>query len=248
MRPAFASAWRSELVKVTTVRGLWIAAVLSTAAIPLISLISAGTGGLGHDDTVTSAAAAGTIAGLLAFGTWGVSIAAGEHTHATIAVSLASVPRRGAFVGAKLAAGAAIAGSGALVSSVLALLIVRAVLPRGAHHYGNPAALLSIVLAVVAVTIVGTSIGLLTRSSTSGIVILFGALLLPGAAAGLLGGLQPWIVGASPSTVVTQAVGGAQLAHDQTFPPGTAAAMLTMVGIATLLAVISGITVTRRDA
>lgn len=174
-------------------------------------------------------------------------LAAGEHVHGTMAVTLAAVPRRGRLLAAKLAATGALAASGALVSSVLALLVVRAVSPAGSHRWGNPLALLGVVATVVAVAAVGTAAGLVAQSSTASVAVLAAAVLLPQAAAGLLGSLQPWVVGASPSTVVTQVVGGGQLSPDQAFPWGTLAAVLAMLLVAALVAATAGVVLARRD-
>jgi hypothetical protein len=95
--------------------------------------------------------------------------------------------------------------------------------------------------------VVGAALGLLVRTSTASIAIVAAAVLLPKAAAGLLGGLQPWVVGASPGTVITQAVGGAQLGSDQTYPGGTFLAVVTMLLVAGAVAVGSGYAFNRRD-
>jgi ABC-2 type transport system permease protein len=241
------SAFHAEVLKITTVRGLWLGAVLATVAVPLFSLLVVGTGGLGVDDTVTSGAATGTIVGLLAFGAWAASLAAGEYAHHTISVSLATVPRRNVLYGAKLAATSATAGAGALVSGIAAVLIVRLAAAPGEHELGRPAALLGLVAAVVAVAVLGAAVGIVTRSTTASITIVAVAVLLPKAAGGLLGGLEPWVVGASPGTVVTQLVGGAQLASDQTYPPGDLAAVATMLAVAAVVAVVGAVAFQRRD-
>ena len=57
------AAFHAEVLKITTVRGLWLGAVLATVAVPLFSLLVVGTGGLGVEDTATSGAATGTIVG-----------------------------------------------------------------------------------------------------------------------------------------------------------------------------------------
>jgi hypothetical protein len=241
------AAVRAEVLKVTTVRGLWIGAVLASVAVPLFSLLVVGTGGLGADDTITSGAASGTVIGLLAFGAWAGTLAAGEYAHHTISVSLASIPRRSVLYGAKLAATAAAAGAGALLASVTSLVIVRLATPPGEHDLGHPAALLALVAAVVAVAITGAAVGVLTRSTTASIGIVAVAVLLPKAAGGLLGGLQPWVVGASPGTVVTQVVSGAQLASNQTYPAGDLAAVATMLAVAALVAGTGAVVLHRRD-
>ena len=238
---------RSEVLKVTTVRGLWLGAVLATVAVPLFSLLVVGTDGLGVDDTITSGAATGTIVGLLAFGAWAATLSAGEYARQTMSVTLATVPRRSVLYGAKLVATAAITGAGALVSALASLGIVRLAATPGEHELGRPASLVVLVLAIVAVSVLGTAVGLLTRSTTAAITIVVLAVLLPKAAGGLLGGLEPWVVGATPGTVVTQVVDGAQLASDQTYPAGDWAAVLTMLAVATAAALAGGVALHRRD-
>jgi hypothetical protein len=241
------SAWWAELVKITTVRGQWIGAILATLATPLASFLVVSTGGLSSGETSTSGAATGSLAGLLAFGVWSATITAGEYANGTMVSSLATVPRRLVLVAAKLLAVATVAGVGALVSALAALLIVIGVRAPGAHGIGNPASLVSIVVAVVTVAVLGASIGLMTRSPSGSIVIVSLALLLPRAASGLLGGLEPWVVGASPATVVTQIVGGVQLPASQIYPAGMWAAALTMAAAAAVVAGASALLFVRRD-
>lgn len=230
-----------------TVRGQWIGAILATLAIPLASFLVVSTGGLGSGETSTTGAATGSMAGLLAFGVWSAAIAAGEYTNGTMVLSLATVPRRITLVGAKLLAVATAAGAGALVSALAALLIVLEVRAPGAHGIGNPASLVSVIVAVVAVAALGASIGLITRSPSASIVIVALVLLLPRAASGLLGGLEPWVVGASPATVIMQIVGGTQLPADQTYPAGMWAAALTMWLVALAIAGGGALLFARRD-
>jgi hypothetical protein len=121
------------------------------------------------------------------------------------------------------------------------------VLPRGVHHLGDPLALVSVVLAIVAVSVLGMAAGLISKSPAASASIVVVAVLLPKAAAGLLGGLQRWVVGASPGTVITEAVGGAQLPHNQMFPGGATAATVTMLLVATGVALGGALTLLRRD-
>jgi hypothetical protein len=243
MRPA----WRAELLKVATVRGQWLGAVIATLALPAVSLLVAATGGLGAGDTVTSGAATGSVAGLLAFGIWAATVAAGEYAQQTMIVSLTTVPRRSVLYGAKLAAIGCVAAVGGLVSVVTGWLVVWAVLPAGVHHTGNPVTLASVVVAIIAVAVLGMAVGLMSKSPAASASIVVVAVLFPKAAGGLLGGLQRWVVGASPGTVITQAVGGTQLPHDQMFPGGAAAATVTMLLVATVVALGGALTLLRRD-
>lgn len=242
------SAWRGELLKIATVRGQWLSLALAVVAIPLTSLLVAASGQLGAHDSVTSGAATGSVIGLLAFGSWGAVVAASEYSCETMLVSLTIVPRRTRLYGAKLAATTAAAAAGGLVSAVVALAAVLAVTPRHAHHVGNPAALLGIAIAVVAVTAVGVAAGVLSRSPTASIAAVFVVVLLPQTAGGLLGGLQPWVVGASPGVVITEIVGNSRLATSQTYPPGAAAAALTLLAVSSVAAFVGGWAFLRRDA
>ena len=241
------SVWRGELLKIATVRGQWIGAVLATVGLPLASLLVTATGGLSPRDTATSGAATGSVVALLAFGGWAATLAAGEYARQTMVVSLATVPRRTVLYGAKLGALSTLACGGGLLSATTALLIVRAVSAPGAHALGDPAALLGVVLAILAVTAIGAAAGILTRSPSAATAIVFGVVLLPRAAAGLLGGMQPWVVGASPGTVVTQLVGGAQLAPSQTYPAGTLAAVATLLLVTAAVTAGGALALVRRD-
>jgi ABC-2 type transport system permease protein len=240
-------AWRAELLKVATVRGQWIGAALSTLAIPVVTFLVVSTGGLTSGQTSTSAAATGSLAGLLAFGAWSATITAGEYAQGTMVTSLTTVPRRPALYAAKMAAMATLAGAGALLSAAIALLVVLGVRAPGGYGLGNPAWLVGVVIAVIAVAVVGVSVGVITRSPSASIVIVVVLLLLPKAASGLLGGLQPWIVGASPGTVVTEIVGGTKLPANQTYPAGAWAAALTMLAVAVATATGGALTFSRRD-
>lgn len=240
-------AVRAELLKVLTVRGLVAGVVLSSLAVPLTSLLVAATDGLGSEDTVTSGAATGSVVGLLAFGAWAATLAAGEYSLQTMVVSMAAVPHRLRLYSAKLASAASIAAIGATASAFVAWLIVLAVTPDDDLGLGNPVALVGLVLAVVAVAVTATAAGILTRSPTAAITLIVLAVLLPKAAGGLLGGLEPWVVGASPGTVITQIVEGGQLSDSEAFPGGTAAGALTMVGVAAVVSIAGALVFSRRD-
>jgi hypothetical protein len=89
-----------------------------------------------------------------------------------------------------------------------AVLGVLAVTP-GHHPLGKVAGLISVVLVMITVTVGGAAVGIMTRSPSRSITIVAAAVPIPDAAGGLLGRIQPWVVGACPGTVVSQIVGGA---------------------------------------
>lgn len=241
------AAWRGELAKIATVRGQWLGVLLASAALPLTSLLVASTGGLGPEDTATSGAATGSVVSLVVFGAWAAALSAGEYARQTMVVSLATVPRRTHLYVAKLAAPAAVAGVGALVSSAVALVVVRAVSMPAANRLGDPAALVSVVLVVMAVVVIGGAVGVLSRSPSASMAIVAACALGPAAAGGLLGGLQQWVVGASPGTVITEIVGGAQLSAAQTYPAGPWVAAVTLALVAVAVAAAGWLVFSRRD-
>jgi ABC-type transport system involved in multi-copper enzyme maturation permease subunit len=241
------AAWHGELLKIATVRWQWVCVALAAVAIPVTSLLVAASGGLSSQDSVTSGAATGSVLGLLAFGSWGGVVAASEYSRQTMVVSLTTVPRRTVFYAAKLAAITVAAAAGSVVSAVAAFVVVYGATPRGAHPIGDPASLLGVVLAVVAVTAIGVAAGILMRSPAAAIAAVFVLVLAPQAAGGLLGGAQPWIVGASPGPVITQIVGNTQLATNQAYPPGTSLAAVTLVAVALVIAACGGLSLVRRD-
>jgi ABC-2 type transport system permease protein len=240
-------AWRGELLKIGTVRGQWISALLVAMAIPVTSFLVVTTGGLARGEATTSGAATGSLVGLLAFGAWSAIITAGEYAHGTMPTSLTTVPRRPVLYAAKLTAAATVAGAGGLLSAAISLFVVVGVRAPGAYGLGNPAALFSVVLAVVAVAVFGVGVAIITRSPSASAAIVVVVLLLPKAASGLLGGLQPWVVGASPATVVTEMVGGSQVPASQAFPAGTAAAALTMLAVTLAVVAAGAVALFRRD-
>ena len=203
--------------------------------------------GLGQRDTLTSGAATGSVVGLLAFGTWAATVAAGEYARQTMWVSLATVPRRTVLYGTKLAAVAAVAAVGALASTVLSLGVVWATAPRGDHDLGNPAQLLGVVLAIACVAAVGAGVGVISRSPTSATAIVVVAVLFPKAIGGLLGSLEAWVVGSSPGTVITQIVGNSTLTSSESYPPGASLAAVTFVAVAIAIAAAGLYALQRRD-
>jgi hypothetical protein len=240
------AAVRTELWKIATVPGQRTGVLVAVLTLPLFSLLVVTTGGLGTRDTVVSGTATGTVIALVAFGAWAAAVAASEYAHRTLSVSLALVPDRRRLYAAKLVAVAGVAGLGAVTSTLLAWALVAAATPEGTGE-GRVPALLGIVLAIVVVSLIGVGLGCATRSPTAAIGLTAAVVLLPKAAGGLLGGLERWVVGASPGSVVTQLVDGAQLGRQETFPAGTAAAVLTLCAVTAAIALGAGAGFLRRD-
>lgn len=238
---------RGELVKITTVRGRWIGALAATLIQPLGALAVAGTGGDAAGDTLTAVAATSSVLGLLGFGAWAAAGASAEYTYDTISVGVVTTPGRLRLLAGKLGALAAVAFAGGLVAAVLSLLLLAATQPPAGRDLGTPLSLLAVPLAYACVAMVGGAVATLVRSPVWSIGIVLAAILLPRAGAGLWGGLQGWVVGASPGTVVTQWAHRTAVLPDQRFPAGTAAATIALVVATLVLGAIAGQVVSRRD-
>lgn len=226
------SAFAAEALKVRTVPGLVAGALAATLLHPLASLLVATSGGVADAETLTAASGTGALAGLLVWGVWAAAAVAGEHQHGTVGPSLLAVGGRGRLLGAQAMTLAAIAAAGSLIGALLALGLVRAALPGGVHDLGPAWRILAMPLVAAAVTVGGVAIGALARSVGSAAAVVLAVLLVPRAAAGLLGPLQAWVVGASPGTVVARALGLDGGGPDQRFPGGASASVAALVLLA----------------
>lgn len=246
MVSAVRAAWSSELLKIRTVRGQVLGAAAATLAIPLFSLLVVSTGGLGAGNSVVVGASAGAFAGFLGFGLWSAAIVAGEFAAKTAFQSYLAVPRRTVLVLAKLGATAGVAGVGSLVGIIVSLVVVGAAAP-GDPRTGAVFSLAIVPLVGLAVGVLGASIGLLTRAPVVAVASAAAVLVLPQAAGGLWGSLQPYVVGATPGEVVSQVVGSGNVAAAQVFPGGSFLASLTLLVVVGAIAVLAWWTTSRRD-
>ena len=240
------SAIAAEALKVRTVPGLVAGAIVATLLHPLASLLVATSGGVADAETLTAASGTGALAGLLVWGVWAAAAVAGEHQHGTVGPSLLAVGGRGRLLGAQAVTLAAIAAVGALVGAVLALGLVRAALPGGVHDLGPFWRLAAVPLVAAAVAAAGVAVGALVRSVGSAAAVVLAVLLVPRAAAGLLGPLQPWVVGSSPGTVVARSLGLAGATADQRFPGGAGAGLAALLAASLVVVAVAGLVGARR--
>lgn len=141
---------RSEWTKIRSVRAtVWTLAcalVVTVAMGMLISLVVRNTFGdlsrhdqLTFDPTFTSFA--GTSLGQLAMIAFGILVVSNEYSTGMIRASLAAVPRRGAFMAAKVAIATALALAVGLVTSFLAFFTGQAMLGPYRTSIGEPGVL-----------------------------------------------------------------------------------------------------------
>ncbi|MDL9937124.1 hypothetical protein QSJ18_10255 [Gordonia sp. ABSL1-1] len=240
-------AVRAELVKVATLRGLWVTWVIGVVLGPIITLVIVGTDGLGPDATVASGAVGGILIPLLVWGGWASWLSAGEYSSRTVAAAAALVGDRTRLLVAKMLAAALLIGAGAVIATACSAAVVVVAAPPSAVGTGPVPALAWVPVVAVAVALVGVSAGFLLRSAPTAVAMVGAALLIPKGAGGLLGRFEPWIVGASPSTVLSEVIGGTETVEAQQFPLGGGAALAVVIAFAVVVLVIAAAVVSRRD-
>ncbi|HEX2132344.1 MAG TPA: ABC transporter permease subunit [Actinophytocola sp.] len=178
---ALRMAVRAELTKARSLRSTWWSLLVATAlSIGLSALI-----GLSLRDARLSERNTwdpvrygyfGLTIGLIVLVVFGVMLVSGEFTSGTIRASLAAVPRRGVFLGAKVLAGAGIAAVVSVVCGFGAFLAVQPVLGDRGTSLGEPGVLRAVFgaclyLALMAVFAMGVAAMLRSTALCLGIMI-----------------------------------------------------------------------------
>ncbi|MDL9947645.1 hypothetical protein QSJ19_19075 [Gordonia sp. ABSL11-1] len=233
------AAIRAEVLKIATVRGLWITWIVATVSIPVIVLAIVGGRGLAAGGSVVSGAVSGFLLPLLLFGVWAAAVGADEFARETIIVSIALEPRRIRLFVAKSATVALAAVVGVAIGLAVSVPAVIMILPPGATPVGPWYALVWPPLVAAAVSVTGVAVGVAARSTLTAVGIVVIALLFPGAAGGLLGAAQPWIAGADPSVVVARLVHSGTIGAAETFPAPVGLALVIVVGVSVVIAAVA---------
>jgi ABC-2 type transport system permease protein len=201
---------RSEWTKLRSVRSTWIAALSTVASGAALSVLGASDllgapPSDGWDPTATSLT--GFLFAQLVIGMLGALSVTPEFATGTIGTSLAAVPSRFRLFAAKTTVVAAVAFITGLATTLVSftavqLMFTGAGLPAASP--GDPGvvgALLGATLYLTLIAIGGVAVGALTRSTTSSLAVLVGALLLvPAIAPGLPGALGDWFARYWPVT------------------------------------------------
>lgn len=183
-RPAsFADALRAEWVKLSTIRSTWFTAAITVAlGVGLGALISYLSGvhyksgdlfeRFTWDPTEVSFRALGIAQ--LAVAVLGVMAVSSEYATGMIRTSLTAVPRRGRFLGAKLAVLGAFALLVGEITAFGAFLIGQALIGANAPHtdLGAPSVLRAVLgagLYLACIALVGSGFGALVRNTAAGI-------------------------------------------------------------------------------
>jgi ABC-2 type transport system permease protein len=175
------SAIRAEWIKATTVWSTRLAlaaflltvAGVSTGATAAIGVAQARQDGPRFDPGVL--AFYGLNFGHVAVIVFAVVLTGGEYTRRTVHVSLAAVPRRGAFLAAKLAVGTGLVLVTAAVTAVATLLATQAFMGRYAVSLATPGMLRATVAAALYPTLLAVvcmGVGVVLRDQTAALSLL----------------------------------------------------------------------------
>ena len=190
---------KSEWIKFWTVRSTVITMIVGVFLLVGIGLLASsmfgdgvGEGGgppSGAPEDVVSASLAGTNFAMLAFGTLGVLLMAGEYGTGMIRSSLAAVPKRLPVLWGKIAVFTAVVFAVALAASAVAFTVGQALIGDGGASWSDPGVARAVIGTAVVLTgsgLIGIGLGALMRSTPAAITTLFGVMFLLGGIASLL--------------------------------------------------------------
>lgn len=201
--PGFREAVAFEWTKFASLRSTrWT--LLTAGLLTVVGAVFVGlSGSLQPDDTVLGGSLTLSVVSLMVAGTVGALTMCGEYASGTIAATLTAVPRRGRVLAAKATLLAGLLYATGLASCTAAYLIGGAVLEDGRYAPGEPMpALLGIAGLFALVGLIGLAVGTLLKHSAGAVVTVVGVLLLPSLFGPLLGDLQRWVAGATPTAAL----------------------------------------------
>lgn len=188
---------KSEWIKFWSVRSTWITLLIAVLLLVGLGLLASSLFGDGSDpggppgneptDPV-SASLTGTNFAMLAFGTLGVLLMAGEYSTGMIRSSVAAVPKRLPMLWAKVAVFTAVVFTVALAGSVIVFTAGQAIIDGGAS-WSDPGVARAVIGTAVVLTgsgLLGIGLGALMRSTPGAITTLFGVMFLLSGIAALL--------------------------------------------------------------
>ncbi|MGW5869141.1 ABC transporter permease subunit [Streptomyces sp. NPDC055239] len=201
--PGFREALAFEWTKFAGLRSTR-STLLTTGALTVVgALFVALSGSLQPDDTVLGGSLTLSVVSLMVAGAVGALTVCGEYASGTIVTTLSAVPRRGRVLAAKATLLAGLLYVTGLVSCTAAYLLGGALLEDGKYAQGEPLpALFGIAGLFALVGLLGLAVGTLLKHSAGAVVTVVGVLLLPSLFGPLLGDLQRWVAGATPTAAL----------------------------------------------
>ena len=198
--PGVLAAFRSELLKLRSVRSTGCMLAVAVALTALLSLlnahdqylqgasyVSAGPGAVGSPYAMvvsarvdpTGTMLSGCVVGAVLFAAFGAITGALEYSSGMIRISLAAVPRRSRFFLSKAAAVAAAAATAAAACTLVCFLVGEAFFhnqPQNSATLASPGVPVHLAGAVVCLTgwaMIGFAFGMLLRSTALGVTVSF---------------------------------------------------------------------------
>jgi ABC-type transport system involved in multi-copper enzyme maturation permease subunit len=189
---------KSEWIKFWSVRSTWITLVVGVLLLVGFGLLASSMFGDGSDpggppgneptDPV-SASLTGTNFAMLAFGTLGVLLMAGEYGTGMIRSSLTAVPKRLPVLWAKIAVFSAVVFTVALAGAAVVFTAGQAIIGDGGASWSDPGVARAVIGTAVVLTgsgLLGIGLGALMRSTPGAITTHFGVMFLLSGIAALL--------------------------------------------------------------
>ncbi|GGX00012.1 ABC transporter [Streptomyces malachitofuscus] len=246
--PGFRDALAFEWTKFTGLRST----VWTTAAIALVTVTGAVfvglTDSLQPDDTVLGGSLTLSVVALMTAGVAGALAVCGEYSSGTITATLAAVPRRGRVLAAKTALMAAMLYGIGLVSCTVAYLLGSAVLD-GTHPQGDPLpALFGIAALFSVVGALGVAVGTFVRHPAGAVTAVIAVLLLPSVFGPLLGDLQRWVAGATPTAALEKLTQTSDARPETVGSLGAWPSLALVAGYTALALAGAAVVLRRRDA
>jgi ABC-2 type transport system permease protein len=237
-RAGYREALRFEWTKFRTARSTMSVAAVLALAFPVMALIVGATESLQPDDTILGASLLG--GGVLAQMTaaaLGALVVTSEMRTGMIRTTLTACPRRLVVLAAKATVVAGVVFTATLPSALAAFAIGRSLLDGDVYATGDPfPAVLGVVLAITAISVLGVGIGTVVRQSAGAMAAVVAVVLVPGFVAPLLGNVQRWIGGASLDGVLQKMTQSSD-ATSETVGSLGAWPSLAVVGAYTIVAV-----------
>ncbi len=230
------NAIRSEWTKLRSVRSTWLtvlSTVLSAVALGVLGATSVSEGELPVPWDPTAESLKGFLFAQLVIGMLGAMSITPEYDTGMIGTSLATVPSRSRLLAAKAVVVGLLALATSLVTTLLSFVVVQALLggadvpTASVTDPGVAGALVGATLYLTLVALLGVAVGTFTRSTTSSLAVLVGALLLvPALGPGLPGPLGQAF---GPYWPITAGQGVYQLAADGALAPWAGLGLLATV-------------------
>ncbi|MGW6456612.1 ABC transporter permease subunit [Streptomyces sp. NPDC055078] len=246
--PGFRHALAFEWTKFTSLRStVWTSTAMGALTV-LGAVFVALSGSLRPDDTVLGGSLTLGVLSLMVAGVVGALTVCGEYSSGTVTTTLAAVPRRARVLTAKAALLAVLLFTLSLISCTAAYLLGDAILSDRYDQGAPMPALLGIAALFAVVGALGLAIGTLLRHSAGAVVAVVALLLLPSLFGPLLGDLQPWVSGATPTAALEKLTQTSDATPATVGTLGAWPSLALVAGYTLVLLVVAGWRLRGRDA